>query len=267
MISKPMIMGVLNITPDSFSDGGKYLHKDQALRRALAMQKEGADVIDVGAESSRPFAKPISTQEELERLLPVLEALQGELSIPISVDTTKPQVMHAALQLGAAMINDINALKTKESLEVVAKANCQVVLMHKLGEPALMQENPLYKADVVDEILEFLLARAQECISFGIAKDRIWLDPGIGFGKTTQHNLMILKKIKKLTNLNFPILVGVSRKTILHDITKQDVDNRLAAGLAVHTYLLQHGVAMIRTHDVRATKDAILMLQAIIDLI
>ena len=249
-------MGVVNVTPDSFSDGGRFFDKNSAVSHALLLAEEGADIIDVGGESSRPGALPVSANEELERILPVLEGLK-DLQRPISVDTRRPEVMRAALRAGASMINDIDALTAPGALEAVAKSDCAVCLMHKKGDPATMQQDPRYD-DVVAEVFSFLKERAAACERSGIARERIVLDPGFGFGKTLEHNLALLRSLPELKAAGFPVLAGWSRKSSLGRITgRVEAGERLAASLAMALLSLQGGATILRVHDVRETKDVV----------
>lgn len=256
MTHPPAVMGVLNVTPDSFSDGGRHATVELALRHALSMQDEGADIIDVGGESSRPGAAPVSVAEELDRVCPVIERLRSASDIAISVDTSTPAVMLEAVRLGASMINDIRALSREGALEAVSRCGVPVCLMHMQGAPATMQQNPAY-TDVVAEVEQFLIARTDAAVAAGISRSRIAWDPGFGFGKTIQHNLQLLQALPKFVASGHPLLVGVSRKSMLGYLTGRPVDQRLAAGLAVATIAAQAGAAVIRTHDVRETIDAV----------
>ena len=258
-----LIMGILNVTPDSFSDGGRYVSPDRALQYALTMVEGGADVIDVGGESSRPGAESVSEQEELDRVLPVIEALRHVSPVRISIDTVKPTVMRAALELGVWMVNDINALCSPGALAVVKQFNCHVCLMHKKGTPQTMQNQPDYAESVVEEVHRFFLDRLQACEAAGIENQRIWLDPGIGFGKTLEHNLQLLKHIQTLMLHGQQMMIGGSRKSMLGELTQQSHHARLPAGIAAALYAVKQGISMIRTHDVRETKEALLTWQAI----
>jgi dihydropteroate synthase len=214
---RPVIMGILNVTPDSFSDGGRFASVEPALAHALEMQAQGADIIDIGGESTRPGAESVSVDEELRRVIPVIEALRQHSQVPISIDTSKPEVMRAAVAAGASLVNDVYALRAPGAVETCAELAVPVCLMHMQGEPRSMQQNPRYQ-NVVAEISEFLLARAQACIDHGIAEQHIILDPGFGFGKTTVHNLQMLAQIRTFCESGFPLLVGISRKSMFAEI-------------------------------------------------
>jgi dihydropteroate synthase len=264
IVPSPQVMGILNVTPDSFSDGGHFLSRDAALKQAHQMAVEGADIIDIGGESTRPGAQPASVEEELDRVIPVLEKMRAELPIPISVDTSKAQVMREAIAAGADMINDVRALRGEGSLTAVAASNkVQVCLMHLQGEPRTMQLNPHYD-DVVNEIKAFLLARVQVCLEAGIASSRLLIDPGIGFGKTVEHNLLLMKQLEVFTELGYPVLVGVSRKSLIGKVLNKPVTERLYGSLALAVLAVSKGVAVIRTHDVAATVDALKMTHAVL---
>jgi dihydropteroate synthase len=259
-LERPLVMGVVNITPDSFSDGGRFFDGKAALSQARRLAEEGADIIDVGGESSRPGALPVSTQQEMDRVLPVLEGLK-DLQKPISVDTRRPEVMQAALRAGASMINDIEALQAPGAIEAVAKSQCAVCLMHMQGQPATMQQEPHYD-DVVGEVLGFLRQRTEAATQAGIARERIVIDPGFGFGKTVRHNLEILKNLPKFGVLGVPVLAGWSRKSTLGKLTGRPADDRLAPSLAAALLALQGGATILRVHDVRETRDVIAVWQA-----
>jgi dihydropteroate synthase len=253
-------MGVVNVTPDSFSDGGRFLDAKAAVAHALKLAEEGADILDLGGESSRPGALPVSPQQEMERVLPVLEGLKG-LEKPVSVDTRRPEVMQAALSAGASMINDIEALTAPGALEAVARGQCAVCLMHMKGQPATMQQEPHYD-DVVAEVGSFLKSRVDKAVQAGIARERIVVDPGFGFGKTVAHNLELLRRLKELSSLKLPVLAGWSRKSSLGKLTGRPADQRLAASLAAALLALQGGATILRVHDVRETRDVIAVWQA-----
>ncbi len=253
-------MGVVNVTPDSFSDGGKFFDAKAAVAHAFKLIEDGADILDIGGESSRPGALPVTPSEESDRILPVLDGLKA-IDKPISVDTRRPAVMQAALRAGASMINDIDALTAPGALEAVAKSQCAVCLMHKKGDPATMQRDPHY-ADVVGEVSAFLKSRIQATEAAGVARDRIVIDPGFGFGKTVEHNLDLLRKLKRLSGLGVPVLAGLSRKSTLGRLTGRPVGERLAGSLGMALLALQGGATILRVHDVRETKDIITVWQA-----
>ena len=244
-------MGVVNITPDSFSDGGRFFDPREAIAHARRLAEEGADIVDIGGESTRPGAEPVSEADELKRILPVLEQAKD---LCVSVDTRRPRVMQEALKAGASMINDVDALTAPGALEAVADSKCAVCLMHKKGEPATMQRDPHYD-DVVAEVRQFLSEKAQAAMRAGIAAQRIVVDPGFGFGKTAAHNLTLLKDLSKLSEL--PILAGLSRKSTLGKITGRPVEERLAGSLAMALLALQAGATILRVHDVKETRDVI----------
>jgi dihydropteroate synthase len=254
-------MGVVNVTPDSFYDGGRHADPRAAIEHARRLVAEGADLLDIGGESSRPGADPVPADEELRRVLPVLDGLR-EVGVPVAVDTTKPEVMGAALEHGAAMINDITAFASPGALEVVARSGAALCLMHMQGRPRTMQADPVY-GDVVAEVRAFLAARAQACAAAGIARERIVLDPGFGFGKTVDHNLALLAHLGKIAALGFPVLAGWSRKSSLGRITGRPAEDRLAASLAAALLCAERGARMLRVHDVAATRDALAVLAAV----
>jgi dihydropteroate synthase len=255
-------MGILNVTPDSFSDGGDFFSLDRALAHAEQMVAQGAAIIDVGGESTRPGAEPVSEAMELDRVIPVIEALSSRIDVPLSVDTSKAAVMSAAAAAGAGLINDVRALQAPTALETAADTGLPVCLMHMQGLPRTMQQAPDYE-DVVVDVIGFLGARVEACVSAGIARDRLVIDPGFGFGKTLAHNLALLSRLARLGELGLPVLVGVSRKSMLGAVTGHDVRGRLAAGIAAATMALERGAAIIRTHDVQATTDAIRVFSAV----
>ncbi|RUQ31790.1 MAG: dihydropteroate synthase [Candidatus Competibacteraceae bacterium] len=255
-LNQPAVMGVLNVTPDSFSDGGCYLQPDAALRRAEIMAEEGAAIIDVGGESTRPGAPLVTVQEELDRVLPVVERLTRALSIPISVDTSKPEVMREAARVGAGLINDVRALQAPGALDVAAASGLPVCLMHLRGEPATMQQVPRY-SDAVAEVYAFLAERVQICEAAGISRDRILVDPGFGFGKTLEHNLRLLRHLNRFTDLAAGVLVGISRKSMIGLLLNTPVTERLSGSLAAAVIALWQGAKIIRTHDVRETVQAL----------
>jgi dihydropteroate synthase len=257
-LSRPQVMGVLNVTPDSFSDGGDFFSVGAALERALAMQAEGAAIIDIGGESTRPGAAPVSAEDEIRRVVPVIEALQARLTVPISIDTQKPEVMRAAVAAGAGFINDVNALRAPGALEVAVGCEVPVCLMHMQGEPRTMQADPHYD-DVVGEVRGFLQQRAAACEQAGIAREHILLDPGFGFGKTLQHNLQLLARLETISALGFPLLVGLSRKSMIGKLLGLDVGERLAASIALAVLAVERGAALVRAHDVAPTWQALQM--------
>lgn len=251
-------MGVLNVTPDSFSDGGHFLQRDAAIARARQLIDEGADILDIGGESTRPGAAPVSVQEEMDRVLPVLEALQ-DMQVPLSLDTRRTAVMRAALAIGVDLINDVSALEDEGALQLLAPVPAAVCLMHKQGDPQTMQQRPHY-ASVVDEVAAYLAARVQIALDAGIARDRLLIDPGFGFGKTLEHNLALLAGLTRLGDL--PVLAGLSRKSMLGQITGRPVDQRVHASVTAALLAAQQGAAVLRVHDVAATRDALLVWSA-----
>ncbi|RMG35885.1 MAG: dihydropteroate synthase [Gammaproteobacteria bacterium] len=261
-LSRPRIMGILNVTPDSFSDGGRFDRLDAALRHAEAMCGAGADIIDIGGESTRPGAVPVSEAEELQRVVPVIEALHSRLEVEISIDTSKPGVMRAAVEAGAGLVNDVNALRAPGAAEMVAALGVPVCLMHMQGEPRTMQQSPRYD-DVVTEVRDFLLARAESCMAAGIPRDHIWLDPGFGFGKTLAHNLALLRSLPTLCETGFPVLVGISRKSMIGMLTGREVADRVAGSLAAAVLALEGGARILRVHDVAETRDALRVWEAV----
>lgn len=261
-LSRPLVMGIVNVTPDSFSDGGRHLQRDAALAHAQQLIAEGADILDIGGESTRPGARPVSVQEELDRVLPVIEGLRGA-PVPISIDTFKPEVMQAAIAAGALMVNDINALQDAAAMNAVAAGNdVAVCLMHKQGNPQTMQQQPHYQ-NVVAEVCAFLRERIAAAEAAGIQRNRIVIDPGFGFGKTLAHNLALLGELKRLTELGVPVLAGLSRKSMLGAITGQDAGHRVHASVAAALIAVQRGADIVRVHDVRATVDALKVWQAV----
>ena len=250
---RTLVMGVVNITPDSFSDGGKFLERDQAIAHARQLAEEGADIIDIGGESTRPGAAPVSEAEELQRVLPVLEQIAD---LCVSVDTRRPAVMRAALKAGASMVNDVQALQAPGALEAVRESNCAVCLMHMKGEPATMQREPHYD-DVVREVKEFLSSRMHAVADAGVARDRLVVDPGFGFGKTAQHNLKLLAHLDEFRDLRVPLLAGLSRKSTIGKVTGRPTTERLAGSLAMALLALQGGATILRVHDVKETRDVI----------
>jgi len=260
--NRPAIMGILNITPDSFSDGGLFLSRENALKQAQAMLDAGADIIDIGGESTRPGAEAVSVDQELSRVIPIIEALRAETDAILSIDTSKAAVMREAVKAGADMINDVCALRQEHALSTAAELNKPVCLMHMQGEPRSMQKNPQYN-DVVGDIMLFLQLRAQAAIDAGLSRDRIFLDPGFGFGKTVQQNLQLVQQLHQFKSLHFPLLVGISRKSTIGAILDKGVDERLIGSVVLATLLVQNGADIIRVHDVDATMDVLKILQAI----
>jgi dihydropteroate synthase len=254
-LTRPLVMGILNVTPDSFSDGGRYADRERALAHARRMRDDGADIIDIGGESSRPGASPVAERDELDRVLPLVAVLAAE-GIAIAVDTRKPAVMRAAAAAGAAMINDIGALTAPGAIEACAQGDVGVCLMHMQREPRTMQAAPAY-ADVVADVRAFLVARAAACVAAGMARERIAIDPGFGFGKTLAHNLLLLRSIGSLAATGFPVVAGLSRKSSLGEITGRSVDERMPASLAAALAAVARGAAIVRVHDVRETVDAL----------
>jgi len=254
-LERPLIMGVVNVTPDSFSDGGAFADSRAAIAHARRLIAEGADIIDIGGESSRPGSQPVSEEAEMERVLPVLLGLSD---VPVSVDTRRPAVMRAAIAAGAGMINDIEALQAPGALEVVAAADCAVCLMHMKGDPATMQDEPRYE-DVVSEVRDFLALRAAAAVAGGIARERIALDPGFGFGKSDAHNFRLLRDLAAIIALGFPVLAGWSRKSTLGRVTGRPVGERMAASIAAALLAASAGARILRVHDVRETRDAMLV--------
>jgi dihydropteroate synthase len=259
-LSAPRIMGIVNVTPDSFSDGGKFFSADAALKQALKLVEDGADILDIGGESTRPGSDPVAVQEEIDRVVPAIEAISAEVNVPISIDTMKAEVMRAAVAAGAGLINDVNALRGEGALQAAAELNVPVCLMHMQGTPQTMQQEPSYQ-DVVAEVEQFLLDRIEACKQAGIDHKNIMLDPGFGFGKKARHNLRLMKHLSRFTRLPYPLLVGVSRKSIIGDMLKVSVDERLAGSLALASIAVWQGAKLIRTHDVKETAQAVKLTQ------
>lgn len=262
-LSTPRVMGILNVTPDSFSDGGDFSQTDLAVKHAYQLVDEGADVIDIGGESTRPNATPVSLQQELDRVIPVIEALvANQLSVPISIDTYKPEVMRAAIQAGASIVNDVRALQEEGAVEVVAKTQVGVCLMHMQGTPQTMQDKPHYQ-HVVKDVVDFLIERVRVCEQAGISQNRLLLDPGFGFGKTRAHNITLVQQLDRFSQLGYPLLVGLSRKSVLGQVTGNDVDARLYASVAAAVITAMKGAKIVRVHDVKATVEALKVVAAI----
>ena len=254
-------MGVLNLTPDSFSDGGDFFSLDQAVAQALAMAEDGAAIIDIGGESTRPQAEQITVEEELRRVIPVIEALQNKLSIPISIDTCKPEVMAAAVHAGASMINDVTALASQIAQQTALSLKVPVCLMHMQGQPETMQNQPHYQ-DPVKEITHFFSQKTDQLLAVGFAKENLLIDPGFGFGKTLTHNIALLKHLNQLHALGFPVLIGLSRKTMIGDMLKiSDPKQRGIGSVAANIIAVQNGAHIVRVHDVKATVQALKIVQ------
>jgi dihydropteroate synthase len=264
-LDRPRVMGIVNVTPDSFSDGGRHATAEAAIAHGLRLAAEGADILDVGGESTRPGAAPVPLEVELARVVPVVEGLVRQTGLPISVDTFKPEVMRAAVAAGAGMVNDIYALRQPGALEAAAELGVPVVLMHMLGEPGTMQQAPAYD-DVVGEVRRFLAERVFAAEMAGIERRRLVLDPGFGFGKSTAHNLALLAGLEGLAELGLPVLAGLSRKRSIGEITGRQVpEERVAGSVAAHLLAAQRGARLLRVHDVAATVDALKVLQAVAD--
>ena len=264
-LNVPRVMAVLNVTPDSFSDGGCFQDLNTALTRATEMIAQGADIIDVGGESTRPGAAQVSVEAELQRVIPVIEALHRQHpQVMISVDTSKPEVMKAAVAAGASLINDVRALTVPGALEAAVATQAAVCLMHMQGQPSSMQVAPQY-ANVTDEVAAFLRARMQACLSAGMSRDRLVIDPGIGFGKTLEHNLTLLAQLPALMELGVPLLVGVSRKSMIGALLNRTVEQRLSGGVALATASVLAGARIIRAHDVSETYDAVRIAHALLN--
>ncbi|APD89833.1 dihydropteroate synthase [Alteromonas mediterranea] len=255
-LSQPQVMGILNVTPDSFSDGGKHADVQQALEHALRMIDEGARFIDIGGESTRPGAPEVSLQEELDRTIPVIEAVAKNAQCVISIDTSKAEVMREAVKAGAGLINDVRALQEPGALIAASETGVPVCLMHMQGQPRTMQNHPTYQ-DVVEDVTQFLLERAEVCEKAGIAKEQILFDPGYGFGKSLEHNYALVKHLPKLMDLGYPVLVGMSRKSMIGNLLNRKVDERLAGSISLATIVAQMGAQIIRVHDVKETADAV----------
>jgi len=255
-MNRPRIMGVLNVTPDSFSDGGRWLGQSEAIEHAIAMQEAGADIIDVGGESTRPGAQTVCLQQELDRVIPVIEAISQQLSVPVSIDTSKPEVMRQAVAAGAGMINDVFALQLEGALEAAVELTVPVCLMHMQREPGVMQKKPVY-SDVAVEVRQFLLQRAKQCEEKGIQAENIILDPGFGFGKTLRHNIELFHALPSLVSTGYPVLVGFSRKSMIGQLTGTEVANRMPGSVMAAVLATLRGAAIVRVHDVAETHDAL----------
>jgi len=261
-LDRARVMGVLNITPDSFSDGGRFLSVDEAMQQVVAMVGAGVDIIDVGGESTRPGSAEIPLQEELDRVMPVIERISDRFEIPVSVDTSKSEVMCSAVAAGASMINDVFALRQDGAIEAAASLGIPVCLMHMQGEPREMQQSPVYQS-LPGDVIDFLADRIEAAIQAGIAREQLIVDPGFGFGKNDQHNIELLDKLDQFSEFGLPLLVGLSRKRTLGKLTGQPVGKRVAAGVAAAIIAVQNGANIVRTHDVQQTVDALNVLHAV----
>ena len=255
-LTHPQIMGILNVTPDSFSDGGQFFGEDVALKQAKQMVADGATIVDVGGESTRPGATIVSIEREIERVIPVIEAIESEIDVVISIDTSKPEVMRAAIAAGAGLINDVQALRVNGALDAAFELEVPVCLMHAQGTPKTMQERPHYE-DVVEEVINFLLERVEICEARGIKRDKLIVDPGFGFGKRARHNLRLMKYLEQIVHLDLPVLVGISRKSIIGELLNVPMEERLAGSLAMASLAVWKGAKLIRTHDVKETAQAV----------
>jgi dihydropteroate synthase len=260
--SHPQIMGIVNVTPDSFSDGGKFNTVDSALNQVERMIAQGVDIIDVGGESTRPGAEIVTVKDELSRVIPVLKAIKQRFSVPVSIDTSKAEVMSEAIAYGADLINDVRALQNEGCLSVVAQSNVPICLMHMQGLPQSMQDNPKYQ-DVIADIITFFKQRISVCNQHNINTERLLIDPGFGFGKTTQQNYQLLAHLAEFNQLNVPILAGVSRKSMIGNIVECEVEHRLVGSVTAALIAIQHGANIVRVHDVKETADAIKIWQAV----
>ena len=263
-LSFPRVMGVLNVTPDSFSDGGRHLVRDDALRHAGQMLAEGAAIIDIGGESTRPGADPVSSQQELDRVATVVEALVRELDALVSVDTSNPEVMREVALLGAGMLNDVRALEREGAMEAALGTGLPVCLMHRQGEPRDMQQAPRYDGPVEEAVVEFLESRLAACAAAGLRRERLLLDPGFGFGKTVEHNLRLLNRLDRLEDFGLPLLVGMSRKSMIGKVLARPVEERLWGGLAMTALAVDRGARILRVHDVGPNVDAVNMTWAVL---
>lgn len=262
---RPLVMGIVNVTPDSFSDGGRYDRRDAAVAHAMKLVEQGADILDIGGESTRPGAAPVAVDDELARVVPVIEMLAGKSEVPISIDTSKPEVMRAATEAGACMINDVNGLRADGAVDAAADLGVVVCLMHMQGQPRTMQSDPRYD-DIIIDVRDFLAERIEICLAAGIDRRRLLVDPGFGFGKTLDHNLVLLARLADFRELEVPVLAGLSRKSMLGTLTgRQQPDQRLAASLAAALLAAQAGAAVIRVHDVAETVDVLRVQAAVAD--
>ncbi len=263
--TSPRVMGIVNVTPDSFSDGGLFLDPEAAVAHGLSLAADGADILDIGGESTRPGAAPVDAEAELERVMPVIRGLSDGTSAALSIDTSKAAVAAAALEVGAAIVNDVTAFRADPAMAALCgERGCEVVLMHMQGQPRTMQDNPVYD-DVVDEVRRFLTERVEVAMAAGVAEDRIWVDPGIGFGKTLEHNLELLRRLRELRELGRPIVVGTSRKRFLGAITGREADRRVGGSVASSVLALAAGAEIFRVHDVLAAREALDVAQVILD--
>jgi dihydropteroate synthase len=261
-LTSPLVMGVLNVTPDSFSDGGLFLNPDAAVRQARRMAAEGARIIDVGGESTRPGAMPVDAAEEIVRVIPVIAALVAEVDLPVSVDTSKPEVMRAAIAAGASMVNDVMALQEPGAFDAVAGSQVAICLMHMQGRPRTMQAAPRYD-HVVRDVRRFLAERIRACEVEGLGRSRLVIDPGFGFGKSVEHNLMLLAALEEFTREGLPVLAGLSRKSMIGQLTGRPADQRLAGSVALAALAVAQGASIVRAHDVAATVDAVRIAYAV----
>jgi dihydropteroate synthase len=260
----PSVMGVINVTPDSFSDGGKFLAPHEALRQAGKMVVAGAEILDIGGESTRPGAEPVGEQEELDRVIPIIEAIAADFDVAVSIDTSKPRVMQEAVAAGAVMINDVRALQADGALAAAVELQQPVSLMHMQGQPRSMQVQPQYD-DVMGEVTQFLANRVTECVEAGLGKDLLVVDPGFGFGKTPAHNVELLANLRQLQRIGCPVLIGVSRKSTLGVITGREVDDLLPASIAAAVVAVMQGAQIVRAHDVAETVDALRVARSLIE--
>jgi dihydropteroate synthase len=261
-LANPVAMGIVNVTPDSFSDGGQFSGTEAAVSHGLRLAEEGASILDVGGESTRPGAVPVSAEDEIGRVVPVIRKLAESAPVPVSVDTSKPEVIEAAVAAGASMVNDVRALRSDGALQAAAAAAVPVCLMHMQGEPGTMQTSPTY-GDVVEEVFAFLAERMEACLAAGIGEERIVLDPGFGFGKTLEHNLVLMRGLGRLLDLGRPLLVGVSRKSMIGTLLDRPVDKRLWGSLALAVMAAERGARILRVHDVAPTVDALKIAAAV----
>lgn len=262
-LSRPRVMGILNVTPDSFSDGGRFLSPEVAISRAREMIQEGADIVDVGGESTRPGAKPVSVAEEVARVLPIVRTIAETFAVPVSIDTSKPEVMREAVAAGASMINDVMALRAPDALQTAADLGVPVCLMHMQGRPGTMQREPSY-SNVVDEVAAFLDERVAACEAAGIDRQRLIIDPGFGFGKSLDHNLSLLKNLRRFADTGLPLLVGISRKSMIGMILNGAPEHqRLVGSISAAVLAMESGASILRVHDVKATMEAVRVVSAV----